>query len=105
MLNNLNKIFSSLSPARLFLVALAIITTFWYLNIFLFDRQLISNERFYVPFVIAFCLSFLWCALTCLLSFTLFKKPQNHIQQLYPEQEQLLDHNWSHTCFFWNIFV
>lgn len=105
MLNDLNKFFSSLSATRLFLSSLAVITAFWYLNIFLFDRQLVSNERFYVPFVLSFCLSFLWNLITVTVSFSLFKKPQHPNQRLYPEQEQAADQEWGHKCIFWNVIT
>lgn len=105
MLNDLNKFFSGLSATRLFLSSVVIISAFWFLNIFLFDRQLISNERFYVPFVLSFCLSFLWNLITLILSFSLFKQPQHPNQRLYPEQEHAADQEWGHKCIFWNIIT
>lgn len=105
MLNDLNKFFSGLSATRLFLSSLVIGTAFWYLNIFLFDRELISNERFYVPFVLSFCFSFLWNLITLSVSFSLFKKPQHPNQRLYPEQEQAADQEWGHKCIFWNVIT
>lgn len=105
MLNDLNKFFPALSATKLFLTSLIVITAFWYLNIFLFDRDLISNERFYVPFVLSFCLSFAWNLITIVLSFSLFKKPQHPNQRLYPEQEHAADQDWGHQCFFWNVIV
>jgi hypothetical protein len=105
MLNDLNKFFPALSASRLFLTSLAVITAYWYLTIFLFDRDLISDERFYVPFVLSFCLSFAWNLVTIVLSFSLFKKPQHPNQRLYPEHEHAADQDWGQKCFFWNVIV
>lgn len=105
MLNDLNKFFHSLTPTRLFLFSLLVISAFWYLNIFLFDRDLITHERFYVSFILSFCLSFLWNLVTLVMSFSLFKKPLHPNQRLYPEQEQVADLEWGHKCVFWNVIT
>jgi hypothetical protein len=105
MLTDLNKFFSTLSPTRLFLTAIVVIAAFWYLNIFLFDRQLISSERFHVPFILSFCLSVLWNLVTLVISFSIVKKPLHPNQRLYPEQEHAADQDWGHNCIFWNIIA
>jgi len=41
-------------------IGIAISSTFWYLDIFIFKRELILLYPFYVPLVICFCLSYCW---------------------------------------------
>jgi hypothetical protein len=56
---DLDKFFTNLSPTKLFIVGIVTTATFWYLDIFIFKKTLITNEQVQISIVLSLCLGFM----------------------------------------------
>lgn len=91
---NFDKFFENLSVTKLFVLNIVLTAMFWYFFIFLFKKELITQEQVQIPIIISLCLSFCWCTISYITSvggmmiFLRTKKDENPI----------------YRCMFFNLF-